>query len=177
MHAFNLLSRLDRERRPVPGYEGYYADRHGTVFGRMNRVLRPYTDRGGYLRVKLRAERSRACRPKRIPVHRVILMAFVSLPPPWSECARHLDGNRKNNRLENLAWGTARQNAHDRFAHGTVPFGEDIPTHKLTWEAVRRIRDMRATGATLVSLGEEFGVAHSTIGKVCRDESWKEGTR
>jgi hypothetical protein len=52
-------------------------------------------------------------------VHRLVLEAFVGPCPEGMEC-RHLDGDPANNRLENLRWGTHRENAADQVRHGTA---------------------------------------------------------
>jgi hypothetical protein len=51
---------------------------------------------------------------------------------------RHLDGNRSNNRLDNLAWGTPLENGADKARHGTAK-GERNGRAKLTAAKVRRI--------------------------------------
>lgn len=53
-------------------------------------------------------------------VHRLVLEAFVGPCPPGME-TRHLNGNPKDNRLENLAWGSATENAQDTKDHGSAP--------------------------------------------------------
>ena len=48
-----------------------------------------------------------------ITVHTLVLEAFVGPRPDGLE-ARHLDDNKANSALSNLAWGTAKENANDR---------------------------------------------------------------
>ena len=105
-------------------------------------------------------------------VHRLVLEAFVGPCPADMEC-RHLNGNPADNRLENLAWGTHRQNQADRIAHGTLPFGVTHPLAKLTEEQVRAIRaEYAAGGITQPALGAKYGVSGSTIGDIVRRETW-----
>lgn len=54
-------------------------------------------------------------------VHNLMLEAFVGQPQPGQE-VRHLDGDRTNNRIENLAYGTHAENMADQRAHGTHHF-------------------------------------------------------
>jgi hypothetical protein len=51
-------------------------------------------------------------------VHRLVLSAFRGLPVAGQQC-RHLDGNPTNNHLDNLAWGSGRENTVDQVRHGT----------------------------------------------------------
>lgn len=52
--------------------------------------------------------------------HRLVMTAFVGPRPDGME-VRHLDGNKDNNNLTNLAYGTASQNTLDTVEHGTHP--------------------------------------------------------
>ena len=53
-------------------------------------------------------------------VHVLVLSTFVGPRPDGME-VRHLDGNSLNNSLENLAWGTHKENTQDAFVHGSFP--------------------------------------------------------
>lgn len=70
-------------------------------------------------------------------VHSMVLEAFIGLCPDGQEC-RHLDGNQKNNWLENLSWGSAKENADDRSRHGRTPtlkaFAKSITSVKYSGE-------------------------------------------
>lgn len=46
-------------------------------------------------------------------VHRAVLYAFVGPPPPGRPIVRHLNDVGTDNRLENLVWGTYRENSED----------------------------------------------------------------
>lgn len=52
------------------------------------------------------------------PLAACVLLAFVGPPPEGSRLARHLDDDRANNRLENLAWGTDADNNADARRNG-----------------------------------------------------------
>ena len=103
---------------PVPGYEGHY---EVSDLGRMRsfkwgrvRLLNP-TLMNGYPTALL-------CMPGkkkvRRPLHHLILMTFVG-PRPEGMVSRHLNGNSKDSRLVNLAWGTQSENVFDAVRHGT----------------------------------------------------------
>ena len=121
--------------KPVVGYEGLYevsdegsvkrvAPAQGTQPGR---ILKPIVKkRGGYIAVGLR--KSGSVR-KLKSVHRMVAEAFLGgtdMP-----LVRHMDGNPKNNRVDNLRWGTESENAFDRVRHGTQHIGNQnsIKTH------------------------------------------------
>lgn len=56
-------------------------------------------------------------------IHKLVLEAFVGKRPNRMQ-ARHLDGNRSNNDINNLKWGTCKENQADRLLHGTSSRGE-----------------------------------------------------
>src|SRR5580765_1006210 len=57
-------------------------------------------------------------RTVRRKIAHLVLEAFVGLRPLGMVC-RHLDGDRNNNNLSNLAWGTPSENVRDSVLHGT----------------------------------------------------------
>lgn len=124
-------------RKIIPHNRDYAADRSGNIWSR--RVCRknpqgvwirlnPSVGARGYLLVNLYSE---VQPPKSYRVHRLILETFVG-PCPVGMEGRHLDGNKQNNHLTNLAWGTPKENGKDRILHGTSLRGERSPHAKLT---------------------------------------------
>lgn len=110
---------------PVVGFEGFYEvsdlgrvrgiDRRRSDGSTLRgRVLVPYLDARGYLRVQLfrHGDRSRPV------VHRLVLTAFVGARPEGMVC-RHGNGDALDNRLSNLRWGTVAENNRDTVRHGT----------------------------------------------------------
>ncbi|WP_405506891.1 NUMOD4 motif-containing HNH endonuclease [Streptomyces cyaneofuscatus] len=103
------------EWRPISGTDDLY---EVSNLGRVRswarnargRVIKPQSHQGGYVAVVMLK--------KRRAVHRLVLEVFVGLRPHGMVC-RHLDGNKTNNRLDNLKWGTYAENLADMKAHGT----------------------------------------------------------
>lgn len=57
--------------------------------------------------------------------HRLIAKAFIPNPSNYP-FVRHLDDDKNNNDIENLEWGTAKDNVHDMIRNGTyVPFSDE----------------------------------------------------
>jgi hypothetical protein len=110
------------EWRPVVGFEGTYdvsnigrvrrvAGSHQCPAGR---ILGQAEGNRGHLSVSLSLEGHRHTRW----VHRLVLAAFVG-PCPQGMEVRHLDGDPKNNAVQNLAYGTRSENELDKVRHGT----------------------------------------------------------
>lgn len=74
----------------------------------------------GYPSVRLTINGKR----KRIVVHKLVAIAFIGPNPCGAMQIRHIDGDKTNNHVSNLAWGTARENADDRNCHGKTSQGE-----------------------------------------------------
>lgn len=69
-----------------------------------------------------------------------------------------------------LRWGTPAENAADKVGRGRQPRGTGNPAAKLTEADVAAIR--AATGRTLRSLGEQYGVDRTVVGKIRRGKFW-----
>lgn len=117
------------EWRAIPGYEGIYEvsdygrvrslDRivlrsNGHCRLQRGRLLRLMDDGRGYRAVTL----SRGGRTETGRVHRLVLLAFVGAPEYGQEGC-HGNGDRADNRLANLRWGTHSENVRDSIKHGT----------------------------------------------------------
>lgn len=119
-----------------------------------------------------------------VKVHQLVLWAFVGRCPEGQETC-HGNGNPTDNRLENLRWGTRKQNADDRARHGTSPVGERNPAAKLTLEQVAEIRRLwcstkylsRKDSArwTQQRLSEMFDVSLPLISFIVNNKIWLTG--
>lgn len=99
---------------PCPGYPGYEVSDLGNVRS-PKQILVSVVGSHGYLQTQLRRGNVRT-------VHSLVLEAHVG-PCPQGMESRHLDGNKLNCRLDNLCWGTPKQNGKDKIRHGTAHSG------------------------------------------------------
>lgn len=106
--------------REISGWEGkYYVSDAGDVWSRHSgRVLASQTDSVGYKRVTLAGRHI-------VRIHRLVATAFLEQTGPL---VRHLDGDKSNNRLDNLAWGTSSDNTRDSIRHGTFRHWNSLKT-------------------------------------------------
>lgn len=101
----------------IPGCSRYEVSNLGYVRSNVRgtpRILRFLPGQGGYRAVCVRTDERKELR---MFVHRFVMLAFVG-PLPEGLCTRHLDGNKYNNSLDNLAYGTYEENAQDELRLG-----------------------------------------------------------
>ncbi len=109
---------------------------------------------------------------KRWCVARLVLLAFVGSPKA-GQVSRHWNGDSSNDRLENLRWGTQKENYADAVRHGTAPRGVRHGQSKLTPEKVKEARVLREEGWSWGKLGKYFSVWPMTIKAAVTGETWK----
>lgn len=132
------------------------------------RVLKPGKHGTGYLNIVMSIDGIRVYRL----IHQLVLEAFVGPPEPGQE-ARHLNGDRGDNRLDNLAWGTSAENEADKLRHGTSNHGEGNGMAKLTLEQVLEIRRRYADGGeSQYTLAAAYGVRQGAISRVVTGKRW-----
>ena len=133
----------------------------GTVYRRStNRYLRG--SKGRYRKFEYRDSEGRT---RYTSVHRIIALAEHG-PLPEGHTVNHIDGDRENNRPENLEVGPHSENIKHSFAMGLqppIPKGEKHWLAKLTDEQVGMIR---SSTKGCRALGRELGVSYSLISAI-----------
>lgn len=147
--------------KAVPGYEGKYEVsnlgrvkslarkfycKNGITNQVRERILKPGTDGSGYFRCAL-------CSDKKLTtfkVHRLVARAFVSGETKERFQVNHKDGNKKNNRSDNLEWATVSENCQHSFDIGLQkPKRGMLNGHsKLKDSDIPKIRKMFESGMT-----------------------------
>lgn len=168
---------------PVVGYEGLYSvSSHGRIRSEdrvvveksgmtkrlKGRVLKQQANRGGYLCLNL-------CRGSiRDPVraHAVVARAFIGAAPSDRHEVAHIDGNRKNNRADNLRWDTRAGNFADKVAHGTHNRGERHPLSKLSNADVALIRSASMSASQAAAT---FRISQEHVKRVMANEKRRNG--
>lgn len=153
---------ISEKWKPVAGYEGYYevsnfgnvrrvGGGRGAVPGR---VLKRHLGTSGYPIVVL----SRDGKEKTEMIHRLVAKAFIPLVD-GKDFVNHKDGDRTNNRADNLEWVTRSENAiHYYSVLGGVkaPPPSDQKARKLGPEKVIKIFN---SDGTYAEIGRRFGIS------------------
>ena len=107
---------MEEERRYHPVYESYFADDAGNIYhrDRPESPLKTTLRNSGYRDVHLQKQGQK--RSKHYLVHRFTYECFHGLVPRNMD-VHHIDGNRENNSLTNLAQVTHRTNVQLRHGY------------------------------------------------------------
>lgn len=166
--------------RPVPGTK-YWASNKGRIFTpsahnkpnnpAIMKPARSFDKRRGaweYYKTVLNG--------RTIVVHRIIAKVWV--PNPENKpFVNHINGNKADNRAENLEWCTTSENLLHAYRTGLEKkqLGEKHHATKLTNEQVRRFKREWAMRPRLKSrkqYAEELGVPESTLKDIITRRSW-----
>ena len=109
-------------------------------------------------------------------VHRLVMMAFNPVENMDELEVNHIDGNKKNNKLENLEWCTASENQIHAFKTGLNKSrrGKESNFSKLTNDDVKKVFELREKGFLQREIAEIVGCTKSNISCILRGKSWKE---
>ena len=163
----------DANWKPIPGFPDYEVSDQGgirslgrTVTGArgfprvlQGKVIKLGTAGNGYLCGGLR----RNGKTHTAFAHHAVAAAFIGERPEGA-FVLHSDGNKLNNTVSNLRYGTCKDNYWDSREHG----GAYLP--KLTNEAAYEIKN---SGRTTKELSEEFGVSRVMVSGIKYGKFWK----
>lgn len=180
---------MTEEWRTVAEFPDYAVSSHGNVrrikvdargHHLTGKNLKPCANKAGYLHVSLCLDG--VVSNKRI--NRLVCAAFHGEPPCNRHHAAHNDGDRRNNRADNLRWALPVENEADKRVHGTARIGDrhwskSMPERrargvghgraKLDADAVRSIRaDTRFQRV----IAADHGVSQRVVWMVKRGLTW-----
>ncbi len=162
----------------IEGFEGLYevsdtgeirgVDRLGYSGQRLKgKKLRPRFSGKGYYIVSLRKNN----KTYNMYIHQAVAKAFV---PKREGCpiVNHKDGDKTNNRAENLEWVTYHENNQHAYDTKLKPCGASFYNAKLTEEQVREIRRI-GKDATYKEIADKYGVSRAIIMDVLSKKTYK----
>jgi ribosomal protein S25 len=127
----------------------------------------------GYYKVRLLCNN----KDKTVRVHRLVAEAFIPNNDN-KETVNHIDGNKQNNRVDNLEWADRHEQLYHAYKNNLrkAQKGQYNCNASLTEEQVKEIRKIyipRSKEFGTVALGKKYGVNNSTIGDVVRRVTYK----
>lgn len=160
----------------VLGYQGMYlVSNLGNVKSmsawKNGGLMKLKPNRYGYYRINLCLDMKR----ETVFVHRIVWEAFNGVIPDTLQI-NHIDGNKTNNRLDNLELVTASENIQHAFDNDLMlpKRGEANGFAKLTEDQVREIRKRIESGAiSMRALSFEYGISDTTVRLIIKRKLWK----
>lgn len=112
---------LELRSKDVVGFEGKYSvTNDGKVLNcKRGKYLKPKLTRFGYYEVALSNQKDGVRYVKYKSVHRLVAEVFIDNPSNLEQ-VNHKDGDKLNNRVDNLEWCTAKQNTEHAWRLGLM---------------------------------------------------------
>lgn len=157
---------------PVNGYEDRYevSDCGRVRSAKYKKVLALHPNNKGYLCVGLCRNYTR----KLATVHRLVAIAFLREPKAWEQ-VDHIDGDKRNNHVENLEWVSAAVNRRRAMASGmhVNPVGTQNGRCRSTEEQVRIAVALVSGGLSKAAAARRVGQAEGWISAIYKGKTWK----
>lgn len=167
--------------KPIANAPGYWVTSDGVVYSdwkangpgpylcdlSYRHPLKPILDSVGYQCVGIRQNSRRHMRR----IHQILLESYVG-PKPEGMVARHLDGDPTNNHLDNLVWGSYKENAEDTVRHGRSTAGSKHSLAKVTIDLSKQVLTLRSEGKTQREIAERTGINQATVSHILTGKHW-----
>lgn len=106
-------------------------------------------------------------------LHRLVALHFLPNPESLPE-VNHLDGDKTNNSISNLAWSTSKHNRLHAIKIGLIPTSQEYTKlAKLTDAEVIEIRKLSNNGMSTYDLADRFKMCRKSISNIIKRKSWK----
>jgi predicted nucleic acid-binding Zn-ribbon protein len=104
--------------------------------------------------------------------HVLVAHEFLGPKPKGYEC-NHKDGNKLNNRVENLEYTTHAENMAHAGKIGLMRSGDENWNAKLRTVDIVQIFSLKKSGANNPTIARFFNVDQSSISRIINGRSWK----
>ena len=158
---------MDRKKKPIPGHPGFYAIDNGEIIGKRGKPLKGHIDRCGYHEVLFSEN---GC-TKNYLAHRLILSTFAPIENMEQYDVNHKNGNKLDNRLDNLEWSTRSENVKHSYRHGlqnkvTNPHGT---FRVLSEDDIQKILELHSEGLLDGEISELIGCSRELVSRKIRE--------
>jgi hypothetical protein len=126
--------------KDIIGYEGHYQiSRNGEIRNKKNQILKSRVGKRGYYQIDLQKNGNR----KNCYIHQLLAIVFLGhIPDGLKSIVDHIDGNKLNNKLDNLQIINHRQNITKSINKNTTSSkynGVTWDKHNNKWKSQIRI--------------------------------------
>ena len=138
---------------------------------KIERILSPCPTKKGYYMVHLHKDGKK----KNFGIHVLVARAFI--PNPENKTTvNHIDGDKTNNRTDNLEWNTQKENQNHAIKTGLLKPGSRRKLNKITVEQIREVRQFCIPGDTyygIAAFARKFGVTDGVISDIVHGKTYK----
>lgn len=152
----------------IKGYEGLYTIREDGLVTTIatGNERRAKDDGHEYLRIGL--NKDGVC--SKHYLHRLLAEAFIDNPES-KRTVNHVDGNKRNNSVDNLEWATYSEN--NQHAHDNGLTKAPKAHMKLDESDARLIKELKSAGMTNTLMAKLFGVSQVSISQIVTGKTFK----
>jgi hypothetical protein len=174
------LSITAKQIKPITNFPNYGVSENGDVISferitksklqsvqkRKEKKLKLLKNRYGYIYVNLYND-SRRCH--NVLVHRLVAIAFLDNPNNKRE-VNHIDGDKSNNKVDNLEWTSSSENKKHAFKIGLMcQKGEKHASNKLNSDQVIEVYNSKLK---ISDLAKKYNVGITTIHAIKNGQTW-----
>ena len=154
---------LEEQWKPIYGFENYQISNFGRLKSLKGKIMNPCVDSSGYLNTSLRKDG----KTYSVRVHQLVAIHFLRRTDIGC-VVNHIDGNKLNNRVDNLEYVTSGDNNQKAYDTGLKAKGEDHYLAKLSDKDIFDIRVEFGLGRmTYREIEGKYNVANSTVSRIC----------
>lgn len=163
----------------IQDYGNIKVSDHGDVLSKDNKILNKKIDSSGYYYYRFHFNNYRNLQKSgktymaQIKEHRLVAQCFVENDEGFLE-VNHIDGNKKNNKYDNLEWCSRSHNVKHSY-----DFGLKLPSKRekngralLNSFKVDEIRKLYSEGFSIAEIARKFSVGWTTISHIIKKETW-----
>lgn len=158
------MTQVDYGIRLNSPFDDYSITENGDLYSyKRNKItkMKPTLYKNGYRGAQLSVKGWKG-KQKLVLIHWLVAEYFIG-PRPEGQFVRHLDGDKLNNHVSNLAYGTPKENVEDTMRHGRVPKGDNHYNTKIFEKDIPEIIKRIESGEMLKLIGADYNVNQTVI--------------
>lgn len=153
----------------------YLINENGDIFDiKENKLRNPVENKKGYYKVSFYLYG----KYKLKFVHRLVLEHFDPIENMNELQVNHIDGNKKNNNVNNLEWCTLKENMkhawENKLCKNSTPSGNDAHHRVLNSEIVYQIKQDLKNKMSYRKVAEKYNIHFSTVCQINKGITWKD---